>query len=269
MWKKVVTVIAIVLLAAGIGFLLFPAVSNFFGQQRANGVIEEYDKAIENIVDPDSPDSKTTSKSFKEAKEKGEVDDEGYLIDGSGSRISDFPAIFPEDLNRLLEDSRKYNKSLIHNQGTVNTSDYSSAALNMSKYGVSNLYGYLSAPTIGLNLPIYLGANDYMMSCGAAHLCNTSLPLDEKDTNVAIAGHTGYIGRIFFDNIRGLSVGDTVSVRNFWETINYRVIEKKTVSPYDTSDIYIQDGRQLLTLITCITNYYGVTNRYIVICEKQ
>ena len=139
----------------------------------------------------------------------------------------------------------------------------------MSDYGLSNFYCFLSAPSIDLYLPVYLGANDPMMASGAAHLSGTSLPIDQKSTNSAIAGHTGYIGRIFFDNIRRLEIGDTVSIHNYWEDIDYQVIDYKIVAADVTDDIYIQEGRQLLTLITCIYSGYGDDfDRYLVICEK-
>lgn len=272
MRKKIVLAIAIVLLLAGVGFLLYPTVSNEIGKAKANSEIETFERRGNQAVEEFTPEGNSSdaspAKNHDEAVAKGYIDEEGYPIDSSGSRTSNEPVVFQVDLDRLLEDSREYNRSLIHNQGTVDTSDYSSAALNMSRYGLSNFYGYVSAPTIGMRLPVYLGANDTMMSYGAAHLSNTSLPLDEKDTNVAIAAHTGYIGRIFFDNIRNLKIGDEVSITNYWEKIDYNVINTKTVSPNNTNDIYIQDGRQLLTLITCIT-HNGVTNRYIVTCEKK
>ena len=144
----------------------------------------------------------------------------------------------------------------------MDTINYEKAALDMSRYGLNNLYGYLSAPSIDLYLPVYLGANDSMMSYGAAHLSGTSLPIDEKNTNVAIAGHTGYIGRIFFDNIKRLDLGDTVSFTNYWETIDYEVIDFKTVAPNETGDIYIKDGRQLMTLITCTPDGHGGFGRH-------
>ena len=177
--------------------------------------------------------------------------------------------IFEYDLNALHRDSVAYNKGLINHQGTVDTSDYTKAALKMSDYGLSNFYCYLSIPSIDMYLPVYLGANDDMMSCGAAHLAGTSLPVDMKDTNVALAGHTGYIGRIFFDNIRRLDIGDTVTIHNYWESINYKVIDYKVVKPNQTADIYIQNGRQLLTLITCIKSKGEGFDRYLVICEKK
>ena len=273
MWKKVVTVIAIILLLGGIGFLLFPTVSNQIGQQRANNVIEEYSETLDNIIKEDEPEVAEklgiTAKTHEEALELGEIDEEGYPISVGGVRTYSYPVTFEYDLDRLLEDSRAYNASIIHNQGTVDTINYEKAALDMSRYGLNNLYGYLSAPAIDLYLPVYLGANDSVMSYGAAHLSGTSLPLDEKDTNVAIAGHTGYIGRIFFDNIKRLDPGDTVSFTNYWETIDYEVIDFKTVAPNETGDIYIKEGRQLMTLITCTPDSSGGFSRFLVICEKK
>ena len=276
-WQKVILTLAIVMLLTGVGFLLFPTVSNFFGQQHANAEIESFTDSLSHIVPDDPEDSSetdpaiagVTAKSFQEALERGEIDAEGYVLDSSGSRASDTPIVFKYDLDALRRDSLAYNESLINHQGTVDTTDYASAALNMSDYGLSNFYCYLSAPSIDLYLPVYLGANDAMMASGAAHLSGTSLPVDQTDTNIAIAGHTGYIGRIFFDNIRRLEIGDTVSIRNYWETIDYKVIDYKIVTEDDTADIYIQQGRQLLTLITCIYSGYGnVFDRYLVICEK-
>lgn len=271
MWKKVVTVIAIILLLGGIGFLLFPTVSNQIGQQRANNVIEEYSETLDNIIKEDEPEVAEklgiTAKTHEEALELGEIDEEGYPISVGGVRTYSYPVTFEYDLDRLLEDSRAYNASIIHNQGTVDTINYEKAALDMSRYGLNNLYGYLSAPAIDLYLPVYLGANDSVMSYGAAHLSGTSLPLDEKDTNVAIAGHTGYIGRIFFDNIRYIPVGEKVTIKNYWETIDYKVVEHKVIRKDDSSELYIFPGKQKLVLVTCISG--DAYNRHIVICEKE
>ncbi len=174
------------------------------------------------------------------------------------------------EIEQFFDDAETYNKSLINNQGTVNTSDYTSAALNMASYGIyDNIYCYISAPSIGMRLPVYLGANDYNMNFGAAHLCNTLLPISGGDSNAAISAHTGYIGRIFFDNIKHLEYGDEISVRNYFETLDYRVIDKKIVDEHDSRDLYIESGKQLLTLITCISNDSGGFDRYIVICEKK
>ena len=273
LWQKIVLIIAALFLLTGVAFLMFPTVSNFFGQQRANGIIEDFNDTLDYIVPENGTNDKipasVTSKKHADAVKKGEVDDEGYPVDENGNRTSNKRIVFQYDLDALYRDSVAYNKSLINHQGTIDTSDYTKSALKMSNYGLSNFYCYLSAPSIGMYLPVYLGANDSMMSCGAAHLAGTSLPIDMKDTNAAIAGHTGYIGRIFFDNIRNLDVGDTVTVHNYWQTINYKVTGYKIVKPNDTSDIYIQDGKQMLTLITCIKSKGKGYDRYLVFCEKK
>ena len=41
-WQKVTMTVAVILLVAGLGLLLFPVVSNFFGQQRANSSIDTF-----------------------------------------------------------------------------------------------------------------------------------------------------------------------------------------------------------------------------------
>ena len=274
MWKKVLVVIAVIMLLTGIGFFFFFPVSNFVGQQNANSLIEQYDKVLDNVITEEDTALKeklgVTADSFEEAREKGEVDEEGYPIDiVTGERTYSYPITFQNDLDRLYEDSKAYNASILYHQGTVDTADFRKAALNLSSYGLSNVYGYLSAPAIDMDLPVYLGASDYMMNFGAAQLYGTSLPIDEKNTNVCIAGHTGYIGRIFFDNIRHLRKGDTVSFSNYWETIDYKVIDYKVITPTQTEDFIIQPNRQLITLITCTPAGHGQFNRYIVIAEKE
>ena len=278
LWQKVTITIAVILLVAGLGLLLFPVVSNFCGQQRANSAIDEFKQTQPRIIpsDPSGDDSGgkgipgVTAKNYKEALERGEVNEEHYVIDEYGSRVSDSPVAFQYDLDALRRDSFAYNEGLVDHQGTVDTTDYATPALRMSDYGLSSIYCYLSADAINLYLPVYLGASDDVMAYGAAHLSGTSLPVEQNNTNVAIAGHTDYIGRIFFDNIRKLEIGDTVTIHNYWEDIDYEVIDDKIVTEDETADIYIQKDRQLLTLITCI--YAGspdTFDRYLVICEKK
>ena len=264
MWKKVLITIAIILLLTGIGFVLFPPVSNFVGQQRANQVIADYETAADNVI---SEEEQGLKEELGIAAEK-EVDEQGYPINPTtGERIYDRPVTFVYDLNKLYEDSKAYNASILYHQGTVDTADYERAALNMSDYGLSDVYGYLSAPSVDMYLPIYLGGTEESMAYGGGHLYGTSLPLDDKDTNVVIGGHTGYIGRIFFDNIRYIPVGEKVTIKNYWETIDYKVVEHKVIRKDDSSELYIFPGKQKLVLVTCISG--DAYNRHIVICEKE
>lgn len=164
-----------------------------------------------------------------------------------------------------------YNKKLpaVQMKKMVNEKVLEKPFLHLSKYGLPNsCIGTIEVDKINLNLPIYLGASDYHMSLGATHLNYTSAPTGGKNTNTVIGGHTGYIGRTFFDNLRSLDKGDTIKVKNFWYTLKYKVIETKTVVKDDTSVLYIQKNKDLLTLFTCVSDRAGGFNRYVVVAER-
>lgn len=262
MWRKIIVVIACVMLVAGIGLLLFPVVSNFIGTQISNAETENFENQASNIFE---------DMSFDEAFENGVVDKDGYPIDENGKRTSDKRVVFEVDIKRLYEDSIEYNNGLKNNQSANITGDdaFSAPVLDLQSYGVMDgIYGYVSAPSIGMKLPIYLGASETNMSYGVGHMTYTSLPIGGTDTNTVLAGHTGYIGRVFFDNLRNLSIGDRVTLRNYWTSLEYQVASTKIGKPDQSQDVFIKDGKDLLTMITCIANNEGGFDRYYVICER-
>ena len=271
MWKKVVLIIAIVMLVVGLGLLLFPPISNLIGKQISKGQTETFDNRANAVISEGSDaDTGVTAKTFQQALERKEVDKQGYPIDKNGNRTRQSPVLFAEDLERLWNDSVAYNEDLKTTQGSrfLDSDSAIYSALDLWSYGAcDDIYGYVSAPSIDMALPIYLGASDWNMSYGAAHMNNTSLPIGGKSTNAVVAGHTGYIGRIFFDNIRNLQIGDKVYVRNFWETLVYEVAETYIVAKDESENIFIHKGEDLFTMLTCIP-YNGEFGRYIVVCKR-
>ncbi len=257
---KLLTIVGLVMLISGLSLLLFPPISNSVGKAIANTEIEKFNQQVSNIAEG----------SFKEALENGAIDSEGYPIDENGERTADVPLIFEVECGRLLADSIVYNEELKTTQSKKLTAkNYENQVLNLLDYGViTNIYGYVSAPSIDMQLPVYLGASEYNMSYGVAHMCYTSLPTGGESTNTVIAGHTGYIGRIYFDKLRYLRIGDSIEFTNYWGKLNYRVAETKIVDEKESSDIYIKDGKDLLTLVTCISDKQGGFDRYLVICER-
>ncbi len=259
--KKIITVIAVIMLIVGLGLFLFPPISNFIGKQIAESEINSFDNRVENIQ----------SGSYEDALKDGRVDDKGYLIDENGNRTSSAPVVFDVDLERLYNDSVEYNENLKENQGSlmIDSYSYEYPSLNLANYGAYDyVYGYVSAPSIDMQLPIYLGASNSNMSYGAAHLTYTSLPIGGLNTNTVLAGHTGYIGRIFFDNLRNLQIGEAVYLINYWGRIEYTVTETKVVSPDQSQDMFIKQDKDLLTMITCIYTGNQEYDRYLVICER-
>ena len=60
---------------------------------------------------------------------------------------------------------------------------------------------------------------------------------------------------------------ETVTIKNYWETIDYKVVGHKVIRKDDSSELYIFPGKQKLVLVTCISG--DAYNRHIVICEKE
>ncbi len=251
---KVLAVVALILVTVSLSLFAYPNVSKQVIQKKNDEIIEQFDEITDDVQDGDR----------EEAIEDGVINEDGYMIDDSGEILSDYPVVFQKDLDRLYEDSVAYNEALKERQDL--DVDFSNAALDLTNYGIyDGVYGYINAPAIGLNVPIYLGASDGNMAWGGSHLMNTSLPLGGESTNTVIAGHTGYFGMVVFDYIPSLNIGDTVSVTTYFDTLDYRVISKKEITATETNDVYIVKGKDLLTLITCAR--MG-KSRYEVVCER-
>ena len=175
------------------------------------------------------------------------------------------------DYPELWADMVRYNET-IYTQGQTGLScayDYQKPSFHLKDYGLADeVFGVISIPAMELEMPIFLGATEQHMAEGAAHLSQTSLPIGGTNTNSVIAGHRGYNGASYFRYIGKLKVGNLVSVTNLWETLTYRVCEIKIIEPHDVTEILIQPGRKLLTLLTCHPYASGGRQRYVVYCER-
>lgn len=147
---------------------------------------------------------------------------------------------------------------------------YEAAGIDLSSYGLEDdIIAVLSVPAMELEMPVYLGASYDNMALGAAVLGQTSLPIGGSNTNCVIAGHRGWNGAAYFLNIYKLRVGDELSITNLWETMDYTVSEIRIIEPNDIDQILIQEGRELLTLMSCHPYASGGRYRYLVFCERK
>ncbi len=173
---------------------------------------------------------------------------------------------------QLWEDMNAYNQRLYEQKqsGLTCEEDYQKPSFILSEYGLdSEVFGVIRIPAMELSMPIYLGATKQHMADGAAHMSQTSLPIGGNNTNCVISGHRGYNGASYFRFIEKLQVGDSVYITNLWEELTYRVTEIKIIEPNETDNILIQDGRDLLTLVTCHPYASGGRQRYLVYCERE
>lgn len=171
----------------------------------------------------------------------------------------------------LWADMSAYNTNIFtHGQtGLTCAYDYQVPSFRLGDYGLtSEVFGAISIPRINLEMPIFLGATDGNMAAGAAVLSQTSLPIGGENTNSVIAGHRGYNGASYFRYIPDLQIGDEVIITNLWERLTYRVAETKIIAPDEVTEILIQEGKDLVTLLTCHPYASGGKQRYLVICER-
>lgn len=174
---------------------------------------------------------------------------------------------YPELLAALQE----YNRQL-YAETQCNLVDIEACkepAADLTAYGIDDeIIGVLEISAMELTMPVYLEASDDHLSVGAAVLGNTSAPIGGDNTNCVIAGHRGWRGADYFRHIDKLAVGDTVKLTNLWETLTYTVSDIQIIQPHEAEKIKIQQGRDLLTLLTCHPYASGGKQRYVVYCER-
>lgn len=176
--------------------------------------------------------------------------------------------LYPE----LLAALQDYNRQLYaeKQRNLTNLEACEAPAADLTAYGIEDeIIGVLEMPTMELTMPVYLGASDAHLAAGAAVLGNTSAPIGGDNTNCVIAGHRGWRGADYFRHIDRLQAGDTVTLTNPWETLTYTVTDIQIIQPHEVEKIKIQQGRDLLTLLTCHPYASGGRERYVVYCVRN
>lgn len=172
--------------------------------------------------------------------------------------------------NDLYEDMVSYNAEIYEN-GQKNLQDtwsYEKSVFDLSSYGLdSEIAAVVTIPKLGVEMPLYLGATRYHLSEGFAQLTETSAPIGGENTNCVIAGHRGWNSMKYLIDIEQLEIDDEIIIQNLWETLYYKVCDIQIINPDQVEKIHIQEGRDLVTLLTCHP-YRVNTYRYIVTAER-
>ena len=144
---------------------------------------------------------------------------------------------------------------------------YEQPSFILGDYGMEDeAFGVLLIPSLDLEMPLYLGASYANLAKGAAHLSQTSLPIGGSNTNCVIAGHRGWKGATFFRYLETIEIGAKVYVMNYWETLEYTVVETKVIDPDQVDELLIQPGKDMLTLFSCYQR--SGKRRFAVYCER-
>ena len=121
----------------------------------------------------------------------------------------------------------------------------------------------IDIPKIGVYLPVRHGTGAETLERAVGHVVGTSLPVGGAGTHAVLSAHSGMASAKLFSDIDQLAEGDMFYIHVLGDTLAYEVDSINTVVPTDTSLLQIEEGKDLVTLVTCTP--FGVnTHRLLV-----
>lgn len=179
---------------------------------------------------------------------------------------SEIAGLGGERIEKMLEDARVYNEGLFkRNSGDKTQIKEYRELLNPIKGG---MMGYIEIPKIDVKLPVFHGTKEQELEKGVGHIEGSSLPVGGANTHSLLAGHRGTPEAELFVRLGELEEGDLFTVKICGIESVYEVCAIHTIQPHDSRVLKIQQGRDLLSLITCTP--YGInTHRLVVTGERK
>ena len=116
---------------------------------------------------------------------------------------------------------------------------------------VGGVMAYVDIPKINVYLPVQHGTGADTLECAVGHVVGTSLPVGGSSTHAVLSAHSGLASSKLFSDIDQLAAGDVFYIHVLGEVLAYKVDAIHTVLPTDTSLLQIEEGKDLVTLVTC------------------
>lgn len=207
----------------GLSIFLYPTVSNWFATRTHYSEVSMYDEAVKRL-------------------EKEEID-------------------------RKEAEAQEYNKKVQNTTQTFSDpfrekdDEHKSSTVDMLNIG--DVMGYVEIPKIDVNLPIYQGTTEEVLTRGVGQLNESSLPVGGESTHTVLTGHRGLPSALMFTSLDKIEKNDIFYIHSLDKILAYQVDQIKVVLPNETKDLLVVQGEDYATLITCTP--YGVnTHRLLV-----
>lgn len=227
MKKKAGNLVICIIFLAGLSLLLYPFVANQWNNYRQKQLISGYEQVV----------------SEKEAAE-------GIDYDAERKKAEDYnEALLP----CVLPDSFALAESSGEDPVYMNT-------LNIAG---DEMMGSVEIPKIDIKIPIYHTTEEEVLNKGAGHLEGSSLPVGGANTHAVISAHRGLPSASLFTDLDQMKVGDHFLLHVLDETLCYEVDKISVVKPEDTTALAVEDGQDLVTLLTCTP--YGVNTERLLV----
>ena len=171
-----------------------------------------------------------------------------------------------EKIDAMKEAAKKYNEQL-SNVVSVDDENNEQGESYVDLLNIGESLGYITIPKIDVNLPIYNGTSQDVLSKGVGHMEQSSYPLGGESTHCVLTGHRGLPSAVLFTDLDKLEIGDEFYLHVLDEILAYKVDQIKVVEPNESGDLEIIDGKDYCTLVTC-TPYAINSHRLLVRGER-
>ncbi len=228
MKKRLTILLFPILFLAGLSLLLYPLISNEWNNYRQGRLISTYDEAV------------------AQQNAAGTIDYSAEKARALGYNEALKPYILPDSFANAE-----------HKEGA--DEEYLSC-LNLVGDG---MMGYVQIPKINVKLPIFHTTDEEVLQTAAGHLEGSSLPVGGEGNHAVISAHRGLPSAALFTDLDRLAEGDCFLLYILDEVLCYRVDQISVVDPEDTSTLAAEDGKDLVTLLTCTP--YGVNSHRLLV----
>lgn len=180
------------------------------------------------------------------------------------SYVENVTNIDDEKYEALWQDAAAYNERLGESGiQWLLTDEEKEEYSELLKIDDSGIMAYIDIPVINCSLPIYHGTEESVLQVAVGHIEGTSLPVGGESSHCVVSGHRGLPSARIFTDLDKLVEGDTFLIHTLDATLTYEVDQIRIVEPTDLSDLQIEEGKDLCTLVTCTP--YGInTHRLLV-----
>ena len=192
----------------------------------------------------------------------GELMNEKYHSDVETTYTAAIADTNDAELTAQRQAAQQYNAMLAN--ATISEGGASAPPLAYAEQlTVGGVMAYVDIPPIGVYLPVQHGTGAETLEKSVGHVVGTSLPVGGSSTHAVLSAHSGMASSKLFSDIDQLEKGDTFYIHVLGEVLAYEADNINTVLPTDTSLLQIEDGKDLVTLVTCTP--FGVnTHRLLV-----
>lgn len=186
---------------------------------------------------------------------------------------SEVTATDTQTIEEQVELAHEYNEALFQISNS-SVGDMSTDILSDESYNSilditgKGIIGTIEIPKIDVNLPIYHGTDDDVLSNGIGHIQTSSFPVGGINTRTVVSGHRGLPNAKLFTRLDELVKNDLFYFKVGGETLAYKIYKIEVVKKDEAPDVIgIEEGKDLATMITCTP--YGINTHRLIITGKR